>query len=121
MNSTKNRIDKKFKIVLSVGDESGIGPEIILKALNSNEIPKDIDILIVGSKKILQDTFKSLKSLGVENIVDPDTYEIHDLNIPFASSNPKIRFGNASFHYLKEAIEIVKNNPSSALVTGPIC
>ena len=29
-----------FKIVLSVGDESGIGPEIILKALYSDEIPK---------------------------------------------------------------------------------
>ena len=28
------------KLVLSVGDESGIGPEIILKALHSKEIPK---------------------------------------------------------------------------------
>ena len=37
-----------FKIVLSVGDESGIGPEIILKALCSNEIPKNIDFTLVG-------------------------------------------------------------------------
>ena len=29
----------KFKVVISVGDESGVGPEIILKALCSNEIP----------------------------------------------------------------------------------
>ena len=121
MNSTKNKIHNKFKIILSVGDESGIGPEIILKALNSNEIPKDIDILIVGSKKILQDTYINLKSLGVENIVDPNNYEIHDINIPFGISNPKISFGNASFHYLNKAIEIVKKHPSSALVTGPIC
>ncbi len=69
MNSTKNKLHNKFKIILSVGDDSGIGPEIILKALNSNEIPKDIDILLVGSKKILQDTYINLKSLGVENIV----------------------------------------------------
>ena len=41
-----------FKIVLSVGDESGIGPEIILKALCSNEIPNNIDFILVGSKKI---------------------------------------------------------------------
>ena len=39
---------KKFKIVLSVGDESGIGPEIILKALCSNEIPENIDFILVG-------------------------------------------------------------------------
>ena len=32
--------NKTLKVVLSVGDESGIGPEIILKALCSNEIPK---------------------------------------------------------------------------------
>ena len=40
-----------LKVVLSVGDESGIGPEIILKALDSNQIPKNIDFILVGSKK----------------------------------------------------------------------
>ena len=44
--------NKISKVVLSVGDESGIGPEIILKALCSNEIPKNIDFILVGSKKI---------------------------------------------------------------------
>ena len=44
--------NKILKIVISVGDESGIGPEIILKALCSNEIPENIDYVIVGSKKI---------------------------------------------------------------------
>ena len=43
--------NNKFKIVLSVGDESGIGPEIILKALHSHEMPKNIDFILVGSKK----------------------------------------------------------------------
>ena len=55
------------KIVLSVGDESGIGPEIILKALFSKEIPKNIDLTIVCSKKHLLNTYKHLKSLGLEN------------------------------------------------------
>ena len=40
-----------FKIVISVGDESGVGPEIILKALCSHEIPENIDFILVGSKK----------------------------------------------------------------------
>ena len=47
-------LSKKLKVVLSVGDESGIGPEIILKALCSDEIPKNIDFTLVGSKKNLQ-------------------------------------------------------------------
>ena len=38
--------NNKFKIVLSVGEESGIGPEIILKALCSDEIPETgLDVL----------------------------------------------------------------------------
>ena len=41
--------NKILKVVLSVGDESGIGPEIILKALCSNEIPDNIDYILVLS------------------------------------------------------------------------
>ena len=41
--------NNKFKIVISVGDESGIGPEIILKALYSNELPENIDFILVVS------------------------------------------------------------------------
>ena len=37
--------DGKLKIVLSICDESGIGPEIILKALSSHEIAEEIEIL----------------------------------------------------------------------------
>ena len=48
---------KPSKVVLSVGDESGIGPEIILKALYSNELPKNIEFEIVGSKKNLQNIY----------------------------------------------------------------
>ena len=43
--------NKALKLVLSAGDESGIGPEIILKALCSSQLPKNIDFIIVGSKK----------------------------------------------------------------------
>ena len=63
--------NKKLKIVLSIGDESGIGPEVILKALYSNEIPENIDFIIVGSKKHLENTYRHLRSLGLENIADP--------------------------------------------------
>ena len=76
---------KTFKVVISVGDELGIGPEIILKALNSNEIPENIDFTIVGSKKNLQNTYKHLKSLGLENLANPKNLKIYDLEI--SSSN----------------------------------
>ena len=63
--------NKPLKVVISVGDESGIGPEIILKALCSNEIPENIDFILVGSKKNLQNTYDHLKSLGLKILQIP--------------------------------------------------
>jgi len=111
----------KFKIVLSVGDESGVGPEIILKALCSNEIPENVEFILVGSKKHLRYTYKHLKSLGIENLANPNNLQIHDLGISLPDNKSKSSFGNSSFYYLTKAIEIVKQYPNSALVTGPIC
>jgi 4-hydroxythreonine-4-phosphate dehydrogenase len=110
-----------LKIVLSVGDESGIGPEIILKALCSQEIPRDVNFLLVGSRKHLQNTYVSLKSLGLDNVANPNDLQIHDLEISSSENESKASYGDSSFYYLKKAIEIVKQYPNSALVTGPIC
>ncbi len=115
------KTNSKFKIVLSVGDESGIGPEIILKALYSNEIPKNIDFILVGSKTNLLKTFENLRSLGLKNLANPNNLQIHNLEISQSDDESKSSFGNSSFYYLTEAIEIVKKYPNSALVTGPIC
>ena len=43
------KTNKELKVVISVGDDSGIGPEIILKALCSNEIPDNIEFTLVLS------------------------------------------------------------------------
>ena len=109
-------------IVITVGDEAGIGSEIILKALASKEIPKTINILIVGNKKNLISKYLFLRSLGIENIADPKYLNIEDLTISnFSVEEPSSDTGNASFFYLKHAIKIVKNLSNSALVTSPIC
>ena len=114
--------DKPSKIIISVGDESGVGPEVILKAIGSKHYPKDIHTQIVGSKNNLISTYKLLKSLGICNIANPDLLDIEDIKIPSNGSNKtKKDFGNKSFYYLKYAIEIVKSSPNSCLVTGPIC
>ena len=112
--------NNKFKVVLSIGDESGVGPEVILKALHSKEIPSNIDFILVGSLNNLQKTYKNLISCGVKNIANPSDLQIHDLKI---SSNNEFKssYGDSSFYYLTKAIEIVKHSPNSALVTGPIC
>ena len=113
--------NNKLKVVLSIGDESGIGPEIILKALHSNQIQENIDFILVGSKKNLQNTYDHLKSLGLKNIANPNNLQIHNLEISSSNNKSQSSYGHSSFKYLTKAIEIVKQYPNSALVTGPIC
>ena len=81
--------NNKFKIVISVGDDSGVGPEIIWKALYSNEIPKNIDFTLVGSEKNLQNTYNHLRSLGLKNLTNPQNLKIHDLTISSSNNNSK--------------------------------
>ena len=109
MSNKRNPINEKLKIIISVGDDSGIGPEVILKALFSKEIPDNIDFLIVGSQLKLEATYKKLKSLGVQDIVDPSNYQIHDIKIPFEINKPKKSNGNASFFYLKKLLKLSNN------------
>ena len=112
---------KELKVVISIGDESGIGPEIILKALCSNEIPDNIDFTLVGSKKNLLKTYKHLKALGLEKLANPNSLQIYDLEISSSHNDTQSSYGDSSFYYLTKAIEIVKQYRHSALVTGPIC
>ncbi|MBK16691.1 MAG: 4-hydroxythreonine-4-phosphate dehydrogenase PdxA [Prochlorococcus sp. SP3034] len=120
--SSKNNYDKSLKIVISVGDESGIGPEVILKAMASNKYPRDIQTEIIGSKDNLLLTYKLLKSNGISDIANPLNLNIKDIKIKnILSNDSKTNFGNKSFHYLKHAIKIVQTTPNTCLVTGPIC
>ena len=112
-----------FTIIISVGDESGVGPEVILKAIGSSEYPKDFHTQIIGSRENLLLTYKLLKSRGIFNIPNPETLDIKDIKVDQHDIilQSKKYFGNNSFHYLKHAIEIVKSSPNACLVTGPIC
>ena len=100
--------NNRFKVVISVGDESGIGPEIILKALSSNEIPTNVDFILVGSKKNLLNTYTQLRSQGVKNLCNPNDLQIDDPAISSSNDESKSSYGDSSFNYLPKEIDIVK-------------
>ena len=119
---SKKNGDKTTKIIISVGDESGVGPEVVLKAIGCRDYPADIHTKIIGSLENLAETYKSLKSNGVNNLANPDELDIEDIRILNKESSPsKKDFGNKSFYYLKHAIDLVKSSTNTCLVTGPIC
>lgn len=55
---------------ITIGDPSGIGPEIIIKALQEEEIYQICRPLVIGSVNVLE---RAAKALGVENLVTEET------------------------------------------------
>lgn len=125
---------KKYRPLLgiSVGDPSGIGPEITAKALTLPEIYEVCRPLAVAETEMMQDAVKfSGLSLNIYPAVshqdgkyEVGTIDVLDLkNIDAKSIQHKVvsaDSGRASFEYIKEVIELALAKDIDATVTGPI-
>lgn len=106
------------KIAITIGDVGGIGPEIIIKALNSPELSVNLDkFLIIGNKNLFYKTADELDLNFPENI------EIFDIPLNILNlviGKPTVESGKHSFLALKKACELVQNNKIRAIVTAPL-
>ena len=116
---TKN---KKNILVISLGDPAGIGTEIILKALGSKNLNKNVKPMLVGCKNNIYETYINLINHGIKNIPDPKDIDIVDIPLE-EKIIPGIvnqHTGSASFNWLFKATNLVLERKANALVTAPI-
>ena len=104
------------KIAITIGDPAGIGPEIIIKALNVLCFDNDKFILI-GNKEIFH---KTAKEAGLS--LDSDI-EIIDIPSPVAkikTGELSIESGRLSFYALEYACALANDRKINAIVTAPL-
>jgi 4-hydroxythreonine-4-phosphate dehydrogenase len=113
-------------LAVTLGDPAGIGTEIILKALADSQLREMCQITVVGSASLLHKTYKELKSIANAELISPDRLTILDVPVE-KDLEEKICFGegnsitgNASFLYLKTAIEHTLAGKFDGIVTAPI-
>lgn len=104
------------KIAITLGDPNGISPEIIIKALNFLDLPKD-KVVLVANKNVL-DYYKEEFDLSLEK-----DYQIID--IPFSKDDIKIgeeteEAGEFSFRALLKACDLANSGEIQAIVTAPV-
>ncbi len=127
MNTRKSN---KIKVGISIGDQNGIGPEVILKTLSDNRI-NDICIpIIYGSKKTINYFIKklSIQNFNYDIISDADKAKAkntsiinvwdEELNINEGVEESEI--GNYAALSLKAATADLKDGKIDAIVTAPI-
>ena len=110
------------RLIFSLGDPTGIGIEVILKALGSKNLPKDMEPILVGCKKTVEKIYSSLVSKGIKNLANPKDLIINDfpLSQEIRMGEPNAISGAASFLWLTKASEFLLKKEARALVTGPI-
>lgn len=99
-----------------MGDPSGVGPEVIVKALSDKKIERLARITVIGDYFVIDKIKNILKSkisfslLDLSNVTQ-NTYS-------YGKSHPS--FGSAAIEYIDKAVEILKKGEADALVTAPV-
>ena len=113
------------KISITLGDPSGISPEILVKSVKL--LNKDNIYVVYGSKSIVDFYIKKLKEKKfykeidkIEQAKESGFYLINVYENSFIPGKSSKNSGRASILYLEKAVEDILNKKSDALVTLPI-
>lgn len=122
---------QKTIIGITLGDYNGIGPEIILKALDSNQLSGFYTVVVYGSMKVLNRYRQVLKlkewpMQGIQRVeqANPKITNVincwsdQQLEVKPGQITPEA--GKAALACLKRGVEDLKAGKIHALVTGPI-
>ena len=121
-NFQKSNNNNKNTLIISLGDPAGIGTEITLKALGSNQLNENIKPLLVGCKNNIYETYSNLMNNGIKKIPNPTNLDIIDIPLEkkFIPGIVDENTGAASFKWLCNATNALLEGKGSALVTAPI-
>ncbi len=116
---------------ITLGDATGCGPEIIVKALLDKAIYEVARPVVIGDKKIMERAVKIVgadlicrtvtepedggNDFGVIDIIDLDNLPA---DLPFATVDA--RAGKAAYEYVEKAVGYALKNRIHAVVTGPL-
>ncbi|AKD54392.1 4-hydroxythreonine-4-phosphate dehydrogenase PdxA [Spirosoma radiotolerans] len=123
--------DDRLVIGISLGDFNGIGPEVILKALQYNRLQKICTPVIYGSMRILN-RYRNLLNLKDWNLNGAQTigqisHKLTNVITCWPDQNQEIQpgqvtpeAGQAALACLQRAVDDLKAGKLDALVTAPI-
>jgi 4-hydroxythreonine-4-phosphate dehydrogenase len=124
---------QKPLIVITMGDPSGIGPEIIAKVMDSGEIDNLCRPVVVGDAGVMRKvvaelqlavTVHSIVSLRVEAETVKSGMVVFDMeNVDLSKhkwGRPNVASGRSSVEYIKKAVDMCLKGEAAAIVTAPI-
>lgn len=118
------------KIAITMGDPGGIGPEVVVKALSSEEIYEFCKPMVIGAPGILKEAVKlSGSSFEVTGISAPTDSELSKNRIEvidisssevFKKNAPSAEAGRAAVSSIRKAVDLALGNEVDAIITAPL-
>ncbi len=115
------------KFIFTCGDTNGIGPEIVIKALNKISFDTENDFVFICPKNIFIETTKSVPAyfdFKIKNtLVDPEPGIVTVLNIKNTKPEwgiPTKASGKAAFKAIKTSSDLLIKEKADAVITAPI-
>ena len=105
-------------IAVTMGDPAGVGPEILIKALNDARVKKAASVMAVGDLGVLREAAKKLRLKGPsdEQVISVTNLDLKKLKI----GKPSKLSGEASVAFIEEALYMTAIGDADAFVTCPI-
>ena len=119
-------------IAVPIGDPAGVGPEIVVKTLVSDEAMNVADVIVIGDHQIIEQAIKITKvnlSVNIVNSPKEGKYQKGVLNLidlnnidmsKFAFGKVNGMCGKAAYEYIEKSIELAMNREVLAVATPPI-
>lgn len=123
---------ERILLAIPMGDPAGIGPEIVVKAINDENIFNAACCVVIGDKNVLEDAARfskvdldihvithpreALDKRGTLNLIDLDNVDLQKLEYGKVSA----MCGKAAFEYIERSIQLANNGHVHAVSTTPI-
>ena len=120
---------KRPVVGVTMGDPSGIGPEVIVRALSDGSVMESIRAVVIGDKSVISvacesmDTAPTVVDHNQENPPETGAIEVIDLancRVPIEIGKVSEASGKAAGEYIEKGFELWKTGKIDALCTAPI-
>lgn len=108
---------KKPRIVVTMGDPSGVGPEVVARALARAEVRELAELSVIGSTALL---FETWQRLGLETGPPPVTELAGVPAGPFPVGQLSVDSARAAHAWVEHAARMCLAGEVEAMVTAPV-
>lgn len=99
---------KRFKVLITIGDPGGVGPEIVEKVLKEKDVLEKAEFSVIGPKRVIKDLPAKVE------LIDVDLEDISFHKRPHPDN------GRVALLSIEEALRRMDNQDFDLLVTGPV-